>query len=666
MGTVHGLHQDMYAFREAMTNVVVQSLTNAGQSCRIPCNQYVMKLALTRTRVAVQVPDKILTYDLVEDQDLGQLVAKQRPPIPFGQECSLLLVTANDIVVCLPETILLLGPRGERKMEWKMESLILYLKLIGGPPGKESLLVGLMNGEIHIVYVDNLFSTRILTHTAPVRLLDMSLSRQHLAVIDENYDLFVYNTQSKAVVMHERQTTGVAFNSQFEEMICYSGNNTLTIKGADLPVYRQPMQGMVVGLRGSKVFCLRRFAMLTYDVPQSDPLYKFIARKDFQSAYRIACIGVTATDWSQLASAALRELCLDVAKKAYIRMRDTKCMDLIAELADDKAKGNVSEGIMKAKVLAFLGDIDGAGKAYANAGQPEKAVELFASMRDFPRALDYISRMPNTQMKKTLVMSQAKWYEEIGHWLEAAGVYASSGMTLKSVTILGERGLVDDLFELTKQHKLDTPALRKAGEYFVRFKAHAYAREIFMKLEDMGALIQLHVRLGEWERAIDIAEQHPQLLPRVFLPYAAWLAEHGNFDDAQKAFHRAGRPDQSIALLREMESDAVAKNQFSTASRCLWMMSNEFLATQDPDRIKKSEYALMLAEMYVAYDAIYQSTYSPVTTRSSDVLFNAGLHLVSSLSSLRFSFLNSSTSLSVSQPLSSLDVPSAGSQTNGL
>jgi len=33
-------------------------------------------------------------------------------------------------------------------------------------------------------------------------------------------------------------------------MLCYSGNGMLSLKVADLPVYKQRMPGLVVGLKG--------------------------------------------------------------------------------------------------------------------------------------------------------------------------------------------------------------------------------------------------------------------------------------------------------------------------------------------------------------------------------------------------------------------------------
>jgi intraflagellar transport protein 122 len=61
--TVHGLYKDRYAYREHMTDVIVQHLLTE-QKVRIKCRDYVKKVAVFRDRLAVQLPDRIHIYDL--------------------------------------------------------------------------------------------------------------------------------------------------------------------------------------------------------------------------------------------------------------------------------------------------------------------------------------------------------------------------------------------------------------------------------------------------------------------------------------------------------------------------------------------------------------------------------------------------------------------------
>lgn len=67
--------------------------------------------------------------------------------------------------------------------------------------------------------------------------------------------------QTETVVFEEVAATSVAWNTEMETMLCYSGSGMLNIKTADFPVHCQKLQGYVVGFQGSKIFCLHHLSM---------------------------------------------------------------------------------------------------------------------------------------------------------------------------------------------------------------------------------------------------------------------------------------------------------------------------------------------------------------------------------------------------------------------
>ena len=58
--------------------------------------------------------------------------------------------------------------------EWLLESQIRYMKVIGGPPNREGMLVGLRNGQIFKIFIDNPFPILLFKQQSSVRCLDLS------------------------------------------------------------------------------------------------------------------------------------------------------------------------------------------------------------------------------------------------------------------------------------------------------------------------------------------------------------------------------------------------------------------------------------------------------------------------------------------------------------
>lgn len=85
------------------------------------------------------------------------------------------------------------------------------------------------------------------------------------------------------------------------------------------------------------MFCLSDTAMNTIDVPQSLTFYRFLEKKDFGMAYKLACIGVTIQDWRALGTEALLAKEFTIARKAFMHIREMPYIDL-TELAEQMHK----------------------------------------------------------------------------------------------------------------------------------------------------------------------------------------------------------------------------------------------------------------------------------------------------------------------------------------
>uniref|UniRef100_A0A3B5B9M3 Intraflagellar transport protein 122 homolog n=1 Tax=Stegastes partitus TaxID=144197 RepID=A0A3B5B9M3_9TELE len=629
---VHGLYKDRYAYRDSMTDVIVQHLITE-QKVRIKCRELVKKIAIYRNRLAIQLPEKILIYELFSD-DSSDMKYHIKEKICRKFECNLLVVCSQHIILCQEKRLQCLSFTSVREKEWMMESLIRYIKVIGGPPGREGLLVGLKNGAILKIFVDNPFPITLLKLSTSVRCLDMSASRNKLAVVDEHNTLLVYDINSKELLFQEPNANSVAWNTQCEDMLCFSGNGYLNIKASNFPVHQQKMQGFMVGYNGSKIFCLHVYSMSAVEVPQSAPMYQYLERKMFKEAYQIACLGVTDSDWRDLATEALEGLDFDTAKKAFIRIRDLRYLELINSIEERKKRGENDNELFLADVYAYQGKFHEAAKLYKRTGHESRALSMYTDLRMFEYAKEFVGAT-DPKSSRILMTKQADWAKSSKEPRAAAEMYLSAGEHLKAIDIIGEHGWADMLIDIARKlDKAEREPLAKCALHFKRLKHHGYASETYSKMGDLKALVHLHVETRHWEEAFSLVEKHPHFKYDVFVPYAQWLAENDRFEEAQKAFHKAGRQNEAVKVLEQLTHNAVVENRFNDAGYYYWMLSMQCLdiaREQRDEMLKKFERFQHLAELYHVYRSIQRYTDEPFSSHMPETLFNICRFLLNNL-----------------------------------
>ncbi|XP_010017856.1 PREDICTED: intraflagellar transport protein 122 homolog, partial [Nestor notabilis] len=633
--TVHGLYKDRYAYRDSMTDVIVQHLITE-QKVRIKGKELVKKIAIYKNRLAIQMPEKILIYELCSD-DSSDMYYRVKEKIAKKFECNLLVVCSEHIILCQEKRLQCLSFRGIKEREWLMESLIRYIKVIGGPPGREGLLVGLKNGQILKIFVDNAFAIVLLKQSTAVRCLDMSASRNKLAVVDENDTCLVYDIHTKELLFQEPNANSVAWNTQCEDMLCFSGGGYLNIKASNFPVYQQKLQGFVVGYNGSKIFCLHGFSMSAVEVPQSAPMYQYLERKMFKAAYQIACLGVTDTDWKELAMEALEGLEFETAKKAFTRVRDLRYLELISSIEEQKKLGENNNELFLADVYAYQGKFHEAAKLYRKSGHENLALEMYSDLRMFDHAKDFLGS-GDPKDTKILIKKQADWAKNINEPKAAVEMYLSAGEHMKAIEISGDHGWVDMLIEIARKlDKAEREPLLKCAFYFKKLANPDYAAETYMKVGDLKALVHLHVETHHWEEACALCEKHPEFKDDVCVPYAQWLAENDRFEEAQKAFHKAGRQREAAQVLEQLTRNAVLESRFNDAAYYYWMLSMQCLdiaqenEQQKTEMLQKFHHFQHLAEVYHAYHAIHRYTEEPFSSHLPETLFNISRFLLHSL-----------------------------------
>ncbi|WIA11467.1 hypothetical protein OEZ85_011583 [Tetradesmus obliquus] len=651
--TVHGLYGDRYVYRDQMTDVIIQHLITE-QKVRIKCRDYVKKVAVYKDRVAVQLPSRVVLYKLDSSADDMDMQYHSAAKINQKLECNLLVVTSNHILLCQEQQLQLYSFEGVLVREWMMDAVVRYIKVAGGPAGKEGLLVGLKHGAVLKIYVDNAFPIPLIKHTCSIRCLDLSCSRRKLALVDETNTVVVYDLHTKELLFESKGANSVAWNSHFEDMLCFSGNGQLVIKTGDFPLHVQKMQGFVVGFKGCKVFCLEYVNVATIDVPQSSSMANYLEQGDVDSAYKVACLGVTEADWRTLALAALQVLELEVARAAFIRLHDVRAVELVNRTASGLAAGT-PKGLLLAEIAAWQGQFNEAAKLFVSEGQLEKALEMFTSMRMFDEAKQWAEEAARSggvgkgsagpggaggaAAVAELIGRQAEWSEETANYEAAVEMYIKAKKYERAIALLVKHGWWERLLALMRSldKAADVKHITAAVAAFRRAGKSDAAKEGLLKLEDIPGLLALHVEELRWDDAFLLLAGHSQLKDQVYGPYAKWLLSQDRFADACAAYCQGGRREQGLAILQQLADNAVAERRYEDAAHGYYKLAMEAMqginppaAMTDADQQALQAFSshYETAELYHAFSIIHTAAHQPFKTVDDATLFNAARFLL--------------------------------------
>lgn len=635
--TVHALYRERYAFRENLCDLIIQNLVS-GQKVRIKCRDLIHKIAIYKNRLAVQLPERVVLYELSsgENQPMHYRVKEK---IAKKFECSLLVVCAENLVLCQEKKLQNLDFSGEMQREWVLDSFIRYIKVTGGPPGKEGLLLGLKNGKVWRIFLDNALPILVTTVLSSVRCLDLNSNRSKLAVVDDVGRLVVRDLITDSMLFQDLGVNSVAFNTQLESMVCYShisGGLSVRVGSSLSPRSPQSMQGVVVGLSGSTAFCLRGNVMTNVPLALGSTMWQFSESQMLEEALEVANLGagVPMADWEGLAQTALDAINFHVAREAYVKIRNLPWLELINELRERQKRADVSKEILQGDIMAFQGKFKEATRMYQKGGSNSKALTMYSDLRMFDLAQTCLADGASDD-KIELVKRRAEWAASVNEPRAAAELLLAAGETQRAIEIVAEQGWTDILLDLGRKIN-DKNSLEQVASHLKRLKALPLAAEIYRKLGNEENLVLLHAENHDWKEAFRLAEDLPKLKSTVHLKHAEWLAESDQFVAAHEAFVLGGKPKEASKLLRDLVECAVTEERFQDAGYYTWLQAKQCLqerSTKSSTVITDFKRLLKLSSIYYAYNTIHAYLREPFTSSPPLTLFTTSRFVANQIGS---------------------------------
>ncbi|GMT24409.1 hypothetical protein PFISCL1PPCAC_15706 [Pristionchus fissidentatus] len=625
--TVHALYRDIYAHRNEMTDVTIQHLTT-NTNVRIRCNDLVKKVAIYKNKLAVQLSSKIIIYTLVGSPgDREPLEYRLVDTIDKELECSLLVVCSQHIITCNEKLLTCYDHKGVKQREWRLISLVRYIKVVGGPAGKETLVVGVRNGMICKIFVDNPFPVVQYNHKAGIRCFDVSIDRRIIGIVDENSIATVIDLKTKETIFQDTKAGSIAVNAELSNIVCYCGQGKVYIRAGNEAPFVQRMQtdAFVVGFTGNRVYCLHLYMMRGVEVPYSTQLYQYIENAQFEEAYKVACMGVTEEDWRFLANESFEKLELTIAHKAYSRVKDYRAMELIHQV-QNMIKNREDSVLIRSKILAYNRRFERVAELYKKHGYEHEAMQLFTDLRMFDDA-QALMHSTTGETQKTLMRKRADWARDSNEPRVAAEMFIASGDYEKAVNILIEYDWLDvAIIMMGKFDRNDKDLSLKLAEYLSKKKEYGMASKIYTQLNEMKKLLHMHITANNWNDAFAIADRYPGLSDYAYLEYGRYLAQNDRFEEAQEAFHRAGSDSEAYQVIESLAMNGVIEGRFTDAAYFYWQQAKQIAerAKREDDKrlLVKSMERLRMAEVYFAYDGIFLTHNQVYTPHMSESLLH--------------------------------------------
>ncbi|XP_075587380.1 intraflagellar transport protein Oseg1 [Dermatophagoides farinae] len=666
--TVQCLHEQLYAYRHSsMTDVLVHQL-NTNEKTLIKCRDLVKKIAIYKTLLAIQLAKRIVLYECNNEGKLNYRI-KEKINTETINDCTMIRLCSSNLIIVRDENVIQsLNFNGKLEKEWNFKSSIKYLKTIGGVPAKESLLIGLKDGQVLMIFISNIIPVELIKIGNPIQYIDVSMKRQKVAIIDDKNNCLVYDLRNKQLIFEEPSVKSVVWNSRFDDLLCFAGSGFVAIKMANIPMQTIEFsdQANVIGYSGNKIYLqYNDMKIICHEIAYSRILLHYIQLNKFTEAYRIACLNVTYEDWQMLTNQAMNKCEFSIARKCFQRNNDWPYNELLYSYFQqtDSISNENRKQLLLAKYLAYKGLFAESAKLYKKINALHLAWEMFTDLQMYDQAKEYENHQ--NQQVSSLSVATADNFTNQQQQQQQRRQQSSNNNAFNDLQTLSKvciaKGDYEKAFEIISKSdansivsfaeqidKGEIKLLNLIAESFLNKQDYVNAIQIYRKIGDFKSLALTYIHNNQWEEALKICNDIPLMKQEIYFPYAMWLAENDRFAEAQKAFYESGKYQESKQVLERLLKNSIIENRFNDASYYSWLLANHcnqiYNDQQNDDeqqnnnnnnsnnnkrKIEMNDWQKLheQAEIYHAYQYIYKYIEEPFTSVYAEILFNSALFL---------------------------------------
>ena len=592
---VESNYKNMYACRcSNLTDIWVQDLAKE-QKLKINCKADIKMVSIFCDFMALFLSDcSVNIYEKSRSSETFGLNYELKHQIE-NAECDVLTVASKHIFISHKRKLSQRDFYGRLVRRWELDMSLCVLRVYGGCSGSECLIAGLTEGKIISISPNDVQTKNLFTHTHSVRSIYFSIRRQFIALIDnETQQLCIYDSCTKKLLLQYDRVDSAVFNDQLDEIICFSSQGRLIISMDCNIILSFEIDGIegVVGFIGSKIYFLQDGLVAAISISFSENVKQFADAKKFSQAYKVASLGVAERDWKMLAVTAMAEFELTIARKSFGNARDLTFVHLIDKYTQlmkqcvNEVELDQMKGVFNAEVAAIQGDFRGAAKLFAKNGEIDRAVELMIDLRKWEDAKSYAAQSKRFKMDD-LNLRHAKWAaKEAKDWHFASDLYMTCGHYSEAVKIVASNkadGWVTQLAGLIRNiPKNESDVLRICATSFIEEKEYDFAKDVFLKLNDLSELMKLYMQQNNWEAAASLMKQRGCALDKgILLPYAEGLLLRDRVGEALDVYNKGGLTEYSRRMIKQLADNAIIECRFKDASYYFWLLSKEQLKWQN-------------------------------------------------------------------------------------